>query len=631
MPGQSRFSVAAQFRAIDQMTKPIGRMQRQINKFVKLSGRQVDNLNKKLKDFSLGTVSKASTVAVGGLTIALGDGARRAIEFEQTLVSATAKFPGGIKKGTKEFEELRRVARETGLDVGVLAQQSAEGLDFLAMAGFNAKQAMSSLLPIMDLQVIAQTDLGTATDIATDSLGAFNLMTKDSVQLNKNLIRINDVLAKTITTSNTNLEDLFETIQEGAPVATAGGASLETFATFAGILANAGIKGSKAGTTLKNIFVSLSAQTPKATKALKSLGVVTQDAQGNLRDVVDIFADINKGIQREKLGTAETAAVLQKIFGRIPIAGVNILLKAGADNLRKYRKELEGATGASRAMAEQIRGTLKQDINKLLASFESLQITIINLNQGAANGLIMKIRDIVREIDIFIQQNKELVRGIASDFIDAALGMIKVIGLVIAVFTILRIKTLAYQGTIIALGAVLFIFSKALLVVKGILIALKVAQTAWNIAMFLSPVGAVVAAIGGLVIAGALLLEFWDPISAFFVSMWDTIGNAFSTGIDFVMSIINPFIQTISGISGLFEKFGIAFGADAASKKEPTGSDSTGPQVLTSAAVTNRSIEEQVDRQIAEILISPEGVNAEIKRDIESPRVKLRLAQSGGA
>ena len=202
-------------------------------------------------------------------------------------------------KGSEDFERMALAAKKIGAETEFSTTQAAEGFNFLAMAGFNVDQAIAALPGIVDLATAAQMDLATATDIASDALGSFNMMTDDATKLSGNLTKINDVLARTVTTSNTTISMMFETIKKAAPVGVTAGVSLETFAALTGKLAR-GMKGEVAGTTLKNIFLSLAAQTPKAANALKLLGVTTQDQKGNLRDVIDIFEDINKGIQREK-------------------------------------------------------------------------------------------------------------------------------------------------------------------------------------------------------------------------------------------------------------------------------------------------------------------------------------------
>lgn len=612
-------------------------MQKRINKFTRVSGRQFSQLNKKVAAFSGRAFTGAATAGMAGLSFAIADGTRKAISFEQTLVNAAAKFPEGIKKGTKEFENLSKAARKTGAETEFSSIQAGEALNFFAMAGFNAEQSIAALPATVDLATAANVDLATATDIATDTLGAFGLSVKNPIQLAQNLSRVSDVLAKTTTTANTNMELLFETITEGGPVAKSAGASIETYAALTGALANAGIKGSKAGTTLKNTFLSLAAQTPKAEKALKSLGVTTTDQSGNMRDVIDIFEDINKGIQREKLGTAETAAVLKDIFGRIPIAGVNVLLNKGADGLRKYRTQLEGATGASGKMAAQMRDTLQGQINSLLSAFEGLQITLFFLQDNAFGKVIERVTEVVRNLDSWVQANEELSASIITDIIDTVIGVIQIIGLMIAAFVAWKLITFVITAAIITFQAALLTFKGIMLAYKAALIIITAVQSAWNLALFLgiSPILLIVVAIGLLIAAGAALIIFWEPISDFFVGMWEGISDAFSSGIDFVMGLLEPFQKVIGGIGGLFEKFGIVFGGDREAEEqtaeETTSSSAPGntPQVVSQAAELRRTVEETRESSTAELLIRDETGRAQLRAGTPAPGIKIAMIRSG--
>jgi len=269
----------------------------------------VDAFGKKLRAVTLGMALGLSTVG-----FAAADVVKTGMEFQSTLVAASAKFPEGIKKGSDAFFKLEAAARKTGATTEFTAAQSAAGLDKLAMAGFNAEQAIVALPGVVDLATASQTDLATASDIATDTLGAFGLASKDATQLGKNLARVNDVMAKTTTTANTDMVMMFETIKQAGPVARAAGADIETFAALTGTMANAGIKASVAGTSLKNAFVNLSAPSKKAGTALDILKVKTKDSQGNMRDIIDVIEDIGKATA--EMGTAERLQKLDAIFGK---------------------------------------------------------------------------------------------------------------------------------------------------------------------------------------------------------------------------------------------------------------------------------------------------------------------------
>lgn len=428
------------------------------------------------KAFSTGLL----VVGLGAFVLAGQQAITTAIEFEQTVVNAAAKFPGAIRPGTAEFEKLEKAARDVGAATEFTATQSAGALEKMALAGFTAEASIAALPKVVDLATAAQIDLARASDIATDTLGAMGLATKDTTQLSLNLARVNDVLAKTSITANTDIEQLFETMVKGGPVAVKAGASLETYAALAGTLANAGLKGSDAGTTLKNVFLSLTAVTPLAAKTLKKLGVATKDSRGNMLDVVDILENLNKSTA--KLGTADKASALKNIFGRIPIAGVNILLQEGADSLRAYVKELENAEGTTATLAAVMRDTTGGALASMKSAFEGLGITIFKQIQPGFKATIQGITNVVRGINGFIDRNPMLIKTvitigkIATPMLAAAaaIGIVNIaLGVMAAIVSAnpLGIIVIAITGII----TLLITFRKEILSVGRIIIAALVA------------------------------------------------------------------------------------------------------------------------------------------------------------
>ncbi len=391
-----KFSIEAIFRAIDKFSAPVGRMQSKLDKFGRAASvrmgrlnKTVDGVNSKLKSVgTTGLVAGAALTAGFAKIIALGS------EFEQTLVNAAAKFPEGIRKGSEAFAELEAAAKKVGAETEFTASQAANGLNFLAMAGFNAKQSVAALPGLVDLATAAQMDLAEASDIATDTLGAFGLATTDAAQLATNLTRVNDVLAKTANSSNTSISQLFESLKEGGPVAKAAGASIETYAAMAGKLANAGIKASVSGTTLKNVFVRLAAPVPAAAKQLDRFGIKTKDANGNLRDVMDVIGELN--VAMKDLGTGDRTEVLNAIFGKIPIAGVNVLLAEGAESLKKYRGELEAAGGTAKTMASVMRDTTWNAMKTFQSTLEDVGLSVFEVAQGPFTELVNATTEFMR-------------------------------------------------------------------------------------------------------------------------------------------------------------------------------------------------------------------------------------------
>lgn len=371
----NKFTIFTKFQAQDKMTKTVKRMTKAVAGFAKIG------------------------IAAVGVGLALT--AREFANYEHAITSSSAKF-GDLNlatvEGQKQLKALGQIARDVGAKTQFSATEAAQGLDYLAMAGFSVQQAIVGLPQVIDLATVGNMDLARATDISSDALGAFNMMTKDSTQLQKNMTKINDVMAKTITSSNTDLETLFETIKNGAPSFTAAGQSIESFNALAGAMANAGVKGQKSGIALKNVMLKLANPTGVAAKIIKDLGVRTQDSSGNFRDVIDILADFEKGLKG--MGTAQKTAALATVFGARTVTGINILLSTGSDALREYRKSLKESTGAAAKMADIVRGTLINRLKALKSTVIELGFKFIESFAGPAGEGIKSLTEAIRNINV---------------------------------------------------------------------------------------------------------------------------------------------------------------------------------------------------------------------------------------
>ena len=400
------FKVFSLFGAKDAgVDKNFDKMSKSAKKFGKTSEKAFKRANKSAVSFKtvMGGILAAGGVQKG--ISMLGTGVATVTEeflgFDNAVTAASAKFKGldlTTKEGQKTLEDLRKTARKVGAETEFNAKQAAEGLDFLALASFNAEQAMALLPGVTNLATVAQVDLGTATDIASDSLGAFGLMTKDTEQLTANFTRVQDVMAKTTATSNTSLIDLFEAVKKGAPAFTAAGQSLESFNALAGIMANAGVKGSESGTQLRNVMLRLSKPTKESADTLKKLGVEVADEQGNFRDIIDIMSDMEKGL--EGMGSQQRSAALATIFGSRAVTGVNILLKEGTESIRTYRSELENAGGSAEKMAEIMRGSLTNQLESLKSAAIEVGFQLLDAFSGEGAGAIKGLTQFVRGIDM---------------------------------------------------------------------------------------------------------------------------------------------------------------------------------------------------------------------------------------
>lgn len=655
-----RFSVEAVFKAVDRVSAPVTRMQNKVGKMTRSMEAGLYRVNKSMNSLGDGIKREAaySVAALGTVSVAMADIIRTGATFEQTLVNAAAKFPGEIKKGTPAFKLLEDAARKIGASTEYSASQAAEALNFLAMAGFDAESAVAALPGVVDLATAAQVDLATATDVASDSLGAFGLMTKDSVQLGKNLARVNDVIAKTTTSANTTVELMFDTIKEGGPVATAAGASMETFAALTGELANAGIKGSKAGTVLKNMFIRLQAPTGAAGKTIKRLGIQLTNQDGSLRDITDIIGQFNKATKN--MGAAQKAAALQSVFGMEAIAGVNVLMAAGEDQLKAYRAQLEAAGGSSSKMAATMRDTLQGRFKSLMSAIEGVKISVFSLTSGP-------LSDVIDQMTEWVRVNGQLIASKIGNFLKMIIDNFQTIvvwgkrigiaiGVFIALTTILRtfvlvmtavnlvmalnpigLIVLAIGALIAAIAAMIFWWDevKATMVSFSQAIIDKVIGAFnWLKETFTSLPGPIQAAIavlagpiGWLVGAASMVMDNWEPIKGFFANLWEGVVNIFKSAADMITGIVDRIthmarsvVDTVSNFgSGVADFFGFGDGEAKPAVRPAT-------QMISPQERIARNIEEK--RTSAEVTISDRTGTAQIANSTMGSSLKLQ--QTGG-
>lgn len=318
------------------------------------------------------------------------------VGMDTALVAASAKWGTMTYKGTENFAEMQRVTRDISGTTEFTSSQVAKGMDFLAMAGFGFEQSMKAMRPLTDLATASQMDLARASDIASDALGAFSMSTEPQ-DIEKNLGRINDVFAATVTSSNTTMETLFDTMKLAGPV-TKGGVTM--FGTLAGTLGSAGIKGTIAATTMKNMFLRLQAPPSEAAKALKKLRVEIDDGTGEMDSMINIIGKLNvalagkNAIQREKF--------LKDIFGMRAIAGVNVLLKTGKDALQKYHDELDASEGKAKEMADTMRNSLGVQLEVLHSTIMSRGMDIFTGLMGKDDPVdaVKELIDVIREFDV---------------------------------------------------------------------------------------------------------------------------------------------------------------------------------------------------------------------------------------
>lgn len=351
----------------------------------KLKGLTVSN--SQMMGESLQGIGKALTLGVTAPLVGIGiKGVKTASEFEAAMsqVKAISGATGG------DFKRLEDIAKKMGATTKFTAIDSAEALKYMGMAGWKTDQMIAGLPPIMNLAAASGENLGTVSDIVTDSLTAFGLKATDAA-------RFSDVLAAAATNSNTNVGLMGETFKYAAPVAGALGYSIEDTAVAVGLMANAGIKGSQAGTSLRSAFTRLVKPTKEVNKGLELIGLSAEDFRGkSLHETIDILRDSFKG-----LDGSQQAEIASMIFGQRAMSGMLGIINASEEDYNKLTTAIQNSSGSADEMAKIMNDNLHGDLVLLQSAVEGAAIAI-------GENLRPYIRDVVQKIKEWVDWFNQL-------------------------------------------------------------------------------------------------------------------------------------------------------------------------------------------------------------------------------
>ncbi|HDR1847014.1 TPA: phage tail tape measure protein [Pasteurella multocida] len=459
------------------------------------------------------TLSMRDKMAGGAMKAGLASGAilgaevamlKPAMEFEKSFSKVQALTRLDKVKDAETIKALRDQAINLGATTAFSSSEVADAQGYLAMAGFTPEQIQASLKSVLNTALASGIDLARVSDVASDISSGFKIPASE-------MGRVADVLTLTFTTSNTSLETLYETMKEGGPIMTSLGQSFESSAAMAGLLGNVGIKGSSAGTALKNIGLNMINN-----KQLKQLGVQVQDAKGNMRQIPEILADIKK--KTDKMGTAQRSNVIKNIFGKIPVAAAMELISQADGALQNYENSIKNASGTVDKVSQTMADNLSGDIKSLLSAKEALGISIFDQNNTLLRGFTASLTEMLRGMNEWIKANPELAKTIFKliTFTALFLGGLSAIGLMlVTIIGPLAATKLAF--TVLGIKG----FGAINLLTKGLGLL--------KMAIMMNPLGLFITA----VIAGAILIyKYWDQVSAFFGGFWEGLKNGMAPVIE---------------------------------------------------------------------------------------------------
>ena len=320
-------------------------------------------------------------------------------EAQMSRVQAIAGATG------EDLQKLTEVALQLGADTAFSATEVAEAMENLASAGFSVNEIIAAIPGNLDLAAASGTKLATATDIAASILRGFQLEASEAG-------RVADVLAKAANRTNAQVEDMGESMKYIAPVAYAMGMSLEETAAAVGILADAGIKGSQAGTTLRSALTRLTKPTKQMKEVMNKLGLEFFDAQGNMKSLAEIIAELEegtKGLTQEQKNQA-----IATLFGQEALSGMLVLIEQGPEKLRSLTKEFENSAGAAKEAADIMMNNTKGSVEEMMGALETAGIKIFKIVAPAITDLAKKVGELADKFSALPEETQKNIIQLAT-------------------------------------------------------------------------------------------------------------------------------------------------------------------------------------------------------------------------
>lgn len=342
-----------------------------------------------------------------GIGFGVYDTVKTYMDFEAEMKRVQAI--SGASQG--DFESLTAKAKEMGATTQFSATESAQALEYMAMAGWKTDEMLNGISGIMSLAAASGEDLGSVSDIVTDALTAFGLKASDSAHFA-------DVLAQASSNANTNVGMMGYTFQYVAPVAGALKYSVEDVGVSIGLMANAGIKADKAGTALRAIMTRLVAPPKKAAKAMDALGLSVKNADGSMKPWNETMLELRAKFAG--LTDAEKTQMAASIAGQEAMSGFLAMVNASDADFEKLTAAIGNADGAADHMAKTVNDNLKGDLKALSSTWEAFQLEFMEgKGSEGLRSFVQGVRDDVAKFKTYVSDGFDIsdVGKIAMDVV----------------------------------------------------------------------------------------------------------------------------------------------------------------------------------------------------------------------
>jgi len=484
--------------------------------------------NKSLTDFTSANKetfdafkSTGKVVTGAGLAISAGLG---------YAVKKAADFEGGMSKvaaisGTtgKELDDLTQSARDWGASTSFSATESAEALEYMALAGWNTQQMMGGIGPILHLAEAGALDLGRASDLVTDSMAGLGLEVQD-------LDGYLDKVATTAANSNTDIDALMEAFVIAGGTFDRFNVPLEESTAFLGVLANRGFKASEAGTAINAIMTRMTASTGPAAKAMKEIGVSAFDSEGNFRGMETVLTEVRGKLS--KMTDAEKAHYQTQLAGLNHGKTFNAMIEGLGNEYGELKGKVEDSDGALLEMRNTMKDNLQGAMENLSSAFEEIAISIGTALLPLVKSMAGFVQSLADKFNGLSEGTKSTIAVILA--VVAALALI--IGPILLLIGFIPSILTGFAAIATVFGTTSLVLLKTIAIISGVVavIAILVAAFVWaynNVEWFRDGV-----------------LEVWEQIKEGFTEALEFIKGIVKTVITEVWSFIKEILGKIKAV-----------------------------------------------------------------------------------
>lgn len=503
-----------------------------------------------------------------------------AIDFEKQMSGVQSVLD--LEKQSAAMKQLTADARKWGAASSFSPGEAAQAQFALGSGGFNADQIHKALGGTLQLAEAGKVELERAAQIAVGTLNGFGLAA-DKIN------HVNDVFLKGTNLTATSVDGLGETMKYVAPIAKAYGVSIEQATAMTGLLGNNNILDTQAGTSLRSIMTRFAGPPKEAAKAFDKLKIKTVDAKGNMRDIADILADVNKATKN--LGTGQRLDIFKDIAGQEAVSAFAVLVDESVkldtttgktvNNIKLMTKELENSEGAAARAAKILKDNLAGDIEQLGGSIQDLSISLLNVVGTDIRTFVSGLGNFIDKIKDWVDANPQLVKTIANLVLKLLMFKVAMLGvrytsnlLFGTIFSMIagitKFALIMWFATKVANKFGIGLPNRFILIAKGVkylgrafmflskqsLPFLIAGLRTLTIALLTNPFTLIIASVATLAL---LIWKYWGPIKAFFVGFWDGLKIGFSPLIDSIGSSFAKLKTTLSPLLPVWNVLATAF------------------------------------------------------------------------